>query len=96
MHELSLVTEGDDKPLKYPDMFYAVGLMLLNKIDLPPYVDLGVERRMQYARQMNPAIQSIKLSAAKGGNFFGWIDRLAQNQAGVIAADYLEQADFIN
>lgn len=66
------VTEGDDKPLKYPDMFHAADLMLINKTDLLPYVDFDVERCIQYARQVNPGIQIIKLSATKGENFSSW------------------------
>jgi hydrogenase nickel incorporation protein HypB len=66
------VTEGDDKPLKYPEMFRAADLMLINKTDLLPYVDFDVERCIQYARQVNPGIQIMKLSAAKGDNFSAW------------------------
>ncbi len=66
------VTEGDDKPLKYPDMFHAADLMIINKTDLLPYVDFDVERCIQYAKQVNPAIQVIQLSATKGDNFNEW------------------------
>ncbi len=72
------VTEGDDKPIKYPDMFHAADLMLINKTDLLPYVDFDVERCIQYARQVNPDIQIIKLSATKGDNFSAWTDWLAE------------------
>ncbi len=70
------VTEGDDKPLKYPDMFYAADLMLINKIDLLPYVDFNVEHCISYAKQVNPDISIIQLSATKGNNFLEWIDWL--------------------
>ena len=70
------VTEGDDKPLKYPDMFYAADLMLLNKIDLLPYVDFDVERCIKYAKQVNPDIEIIQLSATKGSQLSDWTDWL--------------------
>jgi hydrogenase nickel incorporation protein HypB len=71
------VTEGDDKPLKYPDMFHAADLMIINKTDLLPYVDFDVDRCVNYARQVNPGIQIIQLSATKGDNFSAWINWLA-------------------
>lgn len=70
------VTEGDDKPLKYPDMFHASDLMIINKTDLLPYVDFDVERCIGYARQVNPDIEIIQLSASKGDNFSAWTDWL--------------------
>lgn len=79
------VTEGDDKPLKYPDMFRAADLMLINKTDLLPYVDFDVDRCIRFARQVNPDIQIICLSAAKGGNFSAWIDWLSDRIAGIQA-----------
>jgi hydrogenase nickel incorporation protein HypB len=72
------VTEGDDKPIKYPDMFHASDLMLINKTDLLPYVDFDVERCIRYARQVNPDIQVIQLSATKGDNFSVWTGWLAE------------------
>jgi len=66
------VTEGDDKPLKYPDMFHAAGLMIINKTDLLPYVDFDVERCIQFARQVNPEIEVIQVSSTKGDNFSAW------------------------
>ncbi len=73
------VTEGDDKPLKYPDMFHAVDLMIINKTDLLPYVDFDVECCIQYARQVNPDIQVIELSATKGNNFSAWPNWIEEN-----------------
>ena len=67
------VTEGEDKPLKYPDMFHAASLMILNKIDLLPYLDFDVERCIAYARQVNPAIQVFQLSARSGAGFEDWL-----------------------
>ncbi|WP_024299644.1 hydrogenase nickel incorporation protein HypB [Methylomicrobium lacus] len=76
------VTEGDDKPLKYPDMFHAADLMLINKTDLLPYVDFDIERCIDYARRVNPDIQIIRLSSTQGENFSAWTDwLLAQMQA---------------
>ena len=73
------VTEGDDKPLKYPDMFHAADVMIINKIDLLPYVDFDVERCIGFARRVNPNIQILQLSATKGDNFSEWTDWLIQN-----------------
>lgn len=70
------VTEGDDKPLKYPDMFRASRLMLINKIDLLPYVDFDPEKTIEYARRINPDIEVILLSAKTGEGFEQWIQWL--------------------
>jgi len=59
------VTEGEDKPLKYPDMFRRSTLMLLNKVDLLPYVEFDVARCVEYARRVNPDIRVIELSATR-------------------------------
>jgi len=66
------VTEGEDKPLKYPDMFRAATLMLINKIDLLPYVAFDVERAVAHARRVNPALQVIRVSATSGEGFGEW------------------------
>lgn len=57
------VTEGEDKPLKYPDMFHEADLMILNKIDLLPYVPFDVDQCIAYARRVNPRIKVLRLSA---------------------------------
>lgn len=67
------VTEGEDKPLKYPDMFAAAGLVLINKIDLLPYVDFGVERCIAHARRVNPDIEVLQVSATRGDGMDAWI-----------------------
>ncbi|KAB1051960.1 hydrogenase nickel incorporation protein HypB, partial [Cronobacter sakazakii] len=59
------VTEGEDKPLKYPHMFAAASLMLLNKIDLLPYLNFDVEKCMAYAREVNPNITILLVSATR-------------------------------
>jgi hydrogenase nickel incorporation protein HypB len=76
------VTEGDDKPLKYPDMFHAADLMLINKIDLLPYVDFDVEQCIRYAQQVNSDIEIIQLSATKRNNFMDWISWLKIQRSG--------------
>lgn len=67
------VTEGEDKPLKYPHMFAAASLMILNKIDLLPYLQFDVERCLAYARAVNPDIEVIQLSAAHGAGLDQWL-----------------------
>lgn len=70
------VTEGDDKPLKYPDMFALADLMIINKIDLLPYVNFNVEQCIQYAKQVNRNIETICLSATQDRqieNWYHWI-----------------------
>lgn len=67
------VTEGEDKPLKYPDMFAASELMLLNKIDLLPHLQFDVARCIAAARQVNPAIEVIQLSASTGEGMDAWL-----------------------
>ncbi len=68
------VTEGEDKPLKYPDMFAAAQLMILNKIDLLPYVDFDVNKCIEYAKRVNPTIEVLRLSARCGEGVASWID----------------------
>ncbi|PJG83064.1 hydrogenase nickel incorporation protein HypB [Caviibacterium pharyngocola] len=70
------VTEGEDKPLKYPHMFAAAELMILNKIDLLPYLNFDVEKCLAYAKQVNPNIRVIQLSATTGEGLAQWLDWL--------------------
>jgi hydrogenase nickel incorporation protein HypB len=72
------VTEGDDKPLKYPHMFRASDIMILNKIDLLPYVQFDMDKCVQYARQVNPHIQVFQLSATTGEGLDIWYHWLRQ------------------
>lgn len=74
------VTEGEDKPLKYPDMFHAADLMLLNKIDLLPYLDFDVERCLAYALQVNPRLQILLLSAKTAEGMPAWLDWIKRQQ----------------
>lgn len=66
------VTEGEDKPLKYPDMFRAADLVLINKVDLLPYLDFDVEKCEAYCRQVNPKVKILRVSAAKGDGMDKW------------------------
>jgi len=70
------VTEGDDKPMKYPDAFAAADLLLLSKIDLLPYVDFDIQACMTHARCVNPNITIIQLSARTGAGMRDWLDWL--------------------
>jgi hydrogenase nickel incorporation protein HypB len=72
------VTEGEDKPLKYPAMFHHADLMLLNKIDLLPYVDFDVEACKAFARQVNPEIRILEVSSKNGEGMDGWYAWLQQ------------------
>ncbi|MEO9221202.1 MAG: hydrogenase nickel incorporation protein HypB, partial [Mycobacteriaceae bacterium] len=66
------VTEGDDKPLKYPQMFAAADLVVINKSDLLPYVDFDVERCLDNARQVRPGVEGMVVSATSGDGLEQW------------------------
>ena len=70
------VTEGEDKPLKYPHMFAAASLMLLNKVDLLPYLNFDVEKCIASAREVNPGIEIILISATSGEGMDQWLSWL--------------------
>ena len=74
------VTEGEDKPLKYPHMFAAASLMLLNKVDLLPYLDFDVEACIANARAVNPEIEILLVSATKGDGMEQWLNWLEAQQ----------------
>ena len=67
------VTEGEDKPLKYPDMFRAADVMIINKIDLLPYVKFDIDACEEYARRVNPKIQTLRVSATTSEGLDRWI-----------------------
>lgn len=71
------VTEGDDKPRKYPHMFSAADLILINKTDLLPYVDFDVSRLTADARALRPRVEVLTLSARTGENVDAWYSWLA-------------------
>jgi hydrogenase nickel incorporation protein HypB len=73
------VTEGEDKPLKYPHMFRAADIMLLNKIDLLPYVEFDTERCLGMARRVNPAITVFPVSSRTGEGMAAWYGWLGKN-----------------
>ncbi|HEX3809515.1 MAG TPA: hydrogenase nickel incorporation protein HypB [Rhizomicrobium sp.] len=79
------VTEGDDKPLKYPHMFRAAHLMLLNKIDLSAHVRFDPERAIAHARAVNPDIEVLKVSAQTGEGMDRWFDWIAKAHNDVTA-----------
>jgi hydrogenase nickel incorporation protein HypB len=70
------VTEGEDKPLKYPQMFHAADVMLLNKVDLLPYLDFDVEKCLEMARRVSPHIRIFQVSAKTGEGMAEWYDWL--------------------
>lgn len=74
------VTEGDDKPIKYPDMFHSSQLCLINKIDLLPYVNFDVDKAKEYARRVNPDIELLEVSATAGTGLEAWYDWLLAEQ----------------
>ena len=80
------VTEGEDKPIKYPDMFRAASLMLLNKIDLLPHLSYDVDAAIGYARRVNPQIRVIQLSATSGEGMGEWLAYLRDGMAQAHAA----------
>ncbi|WP_172203605.1 hydrogenase nickel incorporation protein HypB [Niveibacterium sp. COAC-50] len=80
------VTEGEDKPLKYPDMFRAADLLLISKIDLLPHLDFDVDLAVRYARQVRPDLPVIQLSTRSGEGCEAWLDWLAAGVAAVTKA----------
>ncbi len=75
------VTEGEDKPIKYPDMFAAADLMVVSKIDLLPYLKFDVSQAIEYARRVNPDLDVIELSAQSGQGMNTWTQWLASQCA---------------
>lgn len=70
------VTEGEDKPLKYPDMFYTSTVCIINKIDLLPYVPFNLEKAEENALKINPRLKIIELSCTSGEGLNNWYDWL--------------------
>jgi hydrogenase nickel incorporation protein HypB len=79
------VTEGEDKPLKYPDMFRAARLMLLNKCDLLPHLSFDAELAESHARRVNPDIEIIRISATSGKGMDEWLAWLAHARQEVLS-----------
>jgi hydrogenase nickel incorporation protein HypB len=72
------VTEGEDKPLKYPHMFRSAEVLIINKTDLLPYVEFDVDACIKHALAVNPKMRVFKLSATKGDGLTEWYDWLKQ------------------
>ena len=68
------VTEGEDKPIKYPTMFKSANLCIINKIDLLPYLDFDIKKAKDYALQVNRNLEFIELSVRTGEGMEGWYD----------------------
>jgi hydrogenase nickel incorporation protein HypB len=89
------VTEGDDKPIKYPLMFQICSVLLVNKIDLLPYTDCDLGKIRQSARQLNPAGKVFEISCRTGEGFAPWLswieDKVSEhrkNRAGAAASPH--------
>lgn len=80
------VTEGEDKPIKYPDMFHTADLCIINKIDLLPYVPFSIEKAKEYARQVNPALRFIEVSCLTGEGMPDWYQWLKENVLSTVQA----------
>jgi hydrogenase nickel incorporation protein HypB len=83
------VTEGAEKPLKYPHMFRTADLVIINKVDLLPYVDFDLQRCRDAAALANPQVQILEISATRGDGLAGWIEWLhARSSTDQPAADH--------
>ncbi|WP_395446222.1 hydrogenase nickel incorporation protein HypB (plasmid) [Aminobacter sp. UC22_36] len=92
------VTEGDDKPVKYPEAFAAADLLVISKSDLAPYCDFDIEACIVRAREINPAIESIVVSARNGTGMTEWLDwivRARQQQLQDLARDLQARVESI-
>src|SRR5512146_3345354 len=84
------VTEGEDKPLKYPHMLRPADVMALNKVDLPPYLQFDVEAAISNARRVNPSIRVLRLSATTGEGLEPWLAFLREGAAAAAARNHSE------
>jgi hydrogenase nickel incorporation protein HypB len=74
------VTEGEDKPLKYPSIFFKADLLVLNKIDLLPYVPFDINAAAENARKVHPGMEIVKVSCLTGNGLQEWMTWLAQRR----------------
>lgn len=85
------VTEGDDKPLKYPYIFYSADLVLLTKTDLLPHVDFDLKKCMEYIKQINSKTEILAISTTSGENLIHWqawlSTRWSQESKSALAAE---------
>ena len=86
------VTEGEDKPIKYPDMFASSDLVLINKTDLLPHLDFDVDATIANARKVNPQIKVLQVSARTGEGMAAWIAWLTAARAMALAGHPLGTA----
>ncbi|HRN48931.1 MAG TPA: hydrogenase nickel incorporation protein HypB [Niabella sp.] len=78
------VTEGEDKPLKYPDMFYSSTVCVINKIDLLPYVPFDIEKAKEYALRVNPKLKILELSCTSGEGLDKWYEWLKNKKSALV------------
>jgi len=71
------VTEGEDKPLKYQQMFHNADLILINKIDLLPYLDFDLDKCLEYIEAINPGVKTLQISATSGAGMQNWQEWLS-------------------
>lgn len=74
-------TEGEDKPIKYPDMFHTSDVCIINKIDLLPYVNINIDKLKEYALQVNPNLQFFEVSATTGEGMEAWYNWLKSKRS---------------
>lgn len=79
------VTEGTDKPLKYPHMIAAAGLVIVNKTDLLPYVDFDLEKCREYALSVNPGVEILPMSVTTGDGVSRWYEWLARERVAAMS-----------
>lgn len=82
------VTEGDDKPLKYPDMFHTSNLCIINKTDLLPYVPFNIQKARANALQVNHRLEIIELSCTSGEGLSEWYQWLKRKAAKTISETF--------
>lgn len=73
------ITEGEDKPIKYPDMFYGSQVCIINKIDLLPYLKMDIEKLKDYAKKVNPNLEFFEVSATSGEGMESWYNFLKKS-----------------
>src|SRR6185369_15571388 len=80
------VTEGEDKPLKYPSIFFKSELMILNKIDLLPYVPFNADQAKANARKVHPGMEILDVSCTSGAGLDEWMNGLKQKRGDTVLA----------
>jgi hydrogenase nickel incorporation protein HypB len=86
------VAEGEDKPLKYPDIFAAARLMIISKTDLLPYVRFDTQKAIEYACRVNPKIEILQLSTELGEGMDAWLDWVTR-ESGALLTAHLESLE---